>query len=93
MTDISRRDFFKLLATSTLSLSYTNITSEEAKAFRTLWKKRYQCDAEDYLLCNFSAPGAISKGIKEELEAHQINNVFGMLITKTEFALLAYLNK
>jgi hypothetical protein len=93
MTDFSRRDFFKLLATSTLSLNYKGITHEEAKKFRQLWQKRYQCNVDDYLCMNFRSAKMIGKSIARELENHQMVSVFGMLMTKTEFALLAYLNK
>ena len=53
MTDFSRRDFFKLLATSTLSLNYTGIT-QEAKKFRQLWQKRISMQCRRLLVYEFS---------------------------------------
>ncbi len=93
MTELSRRDFFKLIATSTLSLGYTGINNEEANACRKLWHKRYDCDVYDYLSQHYSSVEEITDGISTELETHQMISVFGMFMTKTEFALLAFLNK
>lgn len=92
--DLDRRTVLKLIGLSGLLLPTivnAGVHDNQGLTFERKWQEKYNICSKDYLESNFLSISEVKDYIHSEQSKHLQDQVLGLYLTKTEFALLAYL--